>query len=81
MNDEVYIVYNMDSGEIISVSRSYNYAQEILMDEYMDALYYQFLWNINYFGMNAADGYSMAKREIKEWFRNYMMVTKISIDH
>ena len=81
MNDEVYIVYNTDTGEIISASRSYNHVQEILMDEYMDALYYQFLWNINYFGMDAAEGYSVAKREIKKWFRNYMMVTKVTIDN
>lgn len=80
MDNEVYIIYNMDTSEIISASRSYSDIQEILMDEYMDAFYYQFLWNINYFNMEASKAYSYAKKEITEWYRDYMCVTKLDIN-
>ena len=77
---EVYIIVNYDNLEVLSASTNYNTIQENILDMYMDDLYYDFLWNVNYHGMTAAEAYSDARENIDDYYRNYMVIDKVRLE-
>ena len=80
MKREIYIIVNYDSAEIEYASENYTNVQEVLYDSYMENLYYEFLWHVNYEGKTAAEAYQEAVELVQPWFRNYIIVEKVVLD-
>ena len=80
MNNEVYVILDCDAGEIIYASKNFSDVQEVYYDTYMESLYYEFLWNVNYNGMMASDAYTDAKEILDDWYRNYVVIRKAPLD-
>ena len=77
---EVYVILNYDIDEVVSAADSYERAQEIVLDMYMDDLYYEFLWGVNYEGQSAAKAYEEAKFCIDSFYRNYIVIQKVELE-
>ena len=77
---EIYVILNFDNDDIVTATDSYERAQEIVLDMYMDDLYYEFLWNVNYCGWTAAESYIDAKDCIDDYYRNYIVIQKVNIE-
>ena len=75
--DYIYLIINYDSHEIEYATEDLNLAQEITTDFYVDTLYYEFLWGVNYYNMSADMAYKQAKETIDPWFRDYIVIEKI----
>ena len=69
-----FVIINYDANEIEYATEDYFLAQEMITDMYMDTLYYEFLWLVNYEGKSAAQAYQEAKEGIDYWFREYMVI-------
>ena len=75
----VFVIINYDANEIEYATEDYFLAQEMITDMYMDTLYYEFLWLVNYEGASAAQAYQEAKVAIDAWFREYMVNEKTNM--
>ena len=43
----------------------------------MEALYYEFVYNINYYGFPIDEAYKQAKKLIDHWFKEYVVIEKV----
>lgn len=80
MKREIYLIVNYDSEEIEYASENYINIQEVLYDLYMENLYYEFLWHVNYERKTAAEAYQEAIEIVQPWFRNHIIVEKVVLD-
>lgn len=75
--DYIYLIVNYDSNEIEYATEDLTLVQETATDMYMETLYYEFLWGVNYYGLSAANAYAQAKETIDPWFRDYVVIEKV----
>jgi hypothetical protein len=75
--DYIYLIIDYDANEIEYATEDPVLAQEIVTDLYIDTLYYEFLWGVNYYGLSAANAYAQAKETIDPWFRDYVVIEKV----
>ena len=76
--DYIYLIIDYDANEIEYATEDPILAQEMVTDLYMDTLYYEFLWNVNYYGWSAARAYKEARDTIDPWFRDYIVIEKVA---
>jgi len=75
--DYIYLIINYDSNEVEYATEDLTLIQEMATDMYMETLYYEFLWGVNYYGLSAASAYAQAKESIDPWFRDYVVIEKV----
>ena len=75
--DYIYLIINYDSNEVEYATEDLTLVQEMATDMYMETLYYEFLWGVNYYGLSAASAYAQAKESIDPWFRDYVVIEKV----
>ena len=75
--DYIYLIINYDSNEVEYATEDLTLVQEMATDMYMENLYYEFLWGVNYYGLSAASAYAQAKESIDPWFRDYIVIEKV----
>lgn len=75
--DYSYLIIDYDSNEVEYATDDLTLAQEIYFDSYMEALYYEFVYNINYYGFPIDEAYKQAKKLIDHWFKEYVVIEKV----
>lgn len=72
-----YLIIDYDSNEVEYAIDDLTLAQEIYFDSYMEVLYYEFVYNINYYGFPIDEAYKQAKKLIDHWFKEYVVIEKV----
>ena len=75
--DYIYLIIDYDAHEVEYATENLMLAQEILLDLYMEAFYYEFVYNINYRSFPIDEAYKEAKRLINYWFKEYVVIEKV----
>lgn len=75
--DYIYLIIDYDANEVEYATEDLTLAQEILFDLYMEAFYYEFIYNTNHYGFPIDEAYKEAKRLISYWFREYVVIEKV----
>ena len=77
---EVYVLIDYGAGDVIYASENFTNVQEMMYEHYMDMLYYEFLWRVNYDGMSASDAYTSVKNALDPWYRETIVIEKVILD-
>lgn len=75
--DYSYLIIDYDSSKVEYATDDLTLAQEIYFDSYMEALYYEFVYNTNYYGFSIDEAYKQAKKLIDYWFKKYVVIEKV----
>lgn len=78
----IYVLYNMDTNEVIYASEDYDLLCEVMCDIFIDDVEYQWYWDSQWSIFETEDLGERAKmvwEDMLEWYNDYVIIKEVEV--
>lgn len=73
----IYVAREYENDSILFATEDKNLAEEYMHDSYVEDLYHETMWNMNYCNQPFVDAYSDARAGIENFYANWTGIEEV----